>query len=105
MSPDDPTRVAVLMDVADMDAFASGMQSEAAAEAMEHDGFCRDDGDPHRGIDELSSPFSWSRIKIDARACPVCNNRVPQNAGPGCASAVGRKLLSKAKTSTDQGTH
>lgn len=38
MSPDDPTKVAVLMGVADMDAFASAMQSGAAAEAMEHDG-------------------------------------------------------------------
>jgi hypothetical protein len=38
VSPEDPTRVAVLMDVPDMDALASAMQSEAAAEAMEHDG-------------------------------------------------------------------
>jgi len=38
VSPDDPTKVALLMDVADMDAFASTMQSAAAAEAMEHDG-------------------------------------------------------------------
>ena len=38
VSPDDPTKVAVLMDVPDMDAFASTMQSEAAAQAMEHDG-------------------------------------------------------------------
>ena len=38
MNPDDPTKVALLMDVPDMDAFASVMQSEAAGEAMEHDG-------------------------------------------------------------------
>ena len=38
VNPDDPTRVALLMDVPDMDAFASAMQSEAAAEAMQHDG-------------------------------------------------------------------
>jgi hypothetical protein len=38
VNPDDPTKVAVLMDVPDMDAFASAMQSEAAADAMEHDG-------------------------------------------------------------------
>ncbi|MGA7417943.1 MAG: hypothetical protein WB765_10260 [Acidimicrobiales bacterium] len=38
VNPDDPTKVAVLMDVPDMDAFASAMQSAAAAEAMEHDG-------------------------------------------------------------------
>ena len=38
VSPDAPTKVAVLMDVPDMDAFASAMQSEAAAEAMKHDG-------------------------------------------------------------------
>ena len=38
VNPDDPTKVALLMDVPDMDAFASAMQSEAAAEAMEADG-------------------------------------------------------------------
>jgi hypothetical protein len=38
VNPDDPTKVALLMDVPDMDAFASTMQSEAAAEAMEDDG-------------------------------------------------------------------
>ncbi len=38
VSPDNPTKVAVLMDVPDMDAFASAMQSEAAAEVMEYDG-------------------------------------------------------------------
>jgi len=38
VNPDDQTKVALLMDVPDMDAFASAMQSAAAAEAMEHDG-------------------------------------------------------------------
>ena len=38
VDPQDPTHVAVLMDVADMDAFTSAMQSEAAAKAMEGDG-------------------------------------------------------------------
>ena len=38
VNPDDPTKVALLMDVPDMNAFASTMQSEAAAQAMEHDG-------------------------------------------------------------------
>jgi len=38
VNPDDPTKVAVLMDVPDLDAFAAAMQSESAAEAMEHDG-------------------------------------------------------------------
>lgn len=38
VNPDDPTKVGLLMDVPDMDAFSSAMQSEAAAEAMEHDG-------------------------------------------------------------------
>ena len=37
-SPDHPSKVAILMDVPDMDAFASAMQSAAAGEAMEHDG-------------------------------------------------------------------
>jgi hypothetical protein len=38
VNPDDPTKVAVLMDVPDLDALAAAMQSESAAEAMEHDG-------------------------------------------------------------------
>jgi hypothetical protein len=38
VNPDDPTKVGLVMDVPDMDVFAAAMQSEAAAEAMEHDG-------------------------------------------------------------------
>jgi hypothetical protein len=38
VDPQNPTRVAVLMDVADIDAFAGAMKSEEAAEAMAHDG-------------------------------------------------------------------
>jgi len=38
VDPQNPTRVAVLMDGADMDALMAAMQSEAAAEAMAYDG-------------------------------------------------------------------
>ena len=38
INPENPTQVAVLMDVADMDALTAAMQSEAAAETMAHDG-------------------------------------------------------------------
>src|SRR3989454_8926399 len=38
VDPQNPTRVAVLMDVADMDALMAAMQTEAAAEAMADDG-------------------------------------------------------------------
>jgi hypothetical protein len=38
VDPQTPTRVAVLMDVADMDALTAAMQDAGAAEAMEHDG-------------------------------------------------------------------
>jgi hypothetical protein len=38
VDPQDPTRVAVLMDVPDMDALMAAMQSNSAAEAMAHDG-------------------------------------------------------------------
>jgi hypothetical protein len=38
VNPQDPTKVAVLMDVADMDALMAAMQSDEAAEAMAHDG-------------------------------------------------------------------
>ena len=42
VDPENPTRVAVLMDVADMDAVMAAMQTEAAAEAMEYDGVLAD---------------------------------------------------------------
>ena len=38
VNPENPTQVAVLMDVADMDAFVAGMQSPGAADAMTYDG-------------------------------------------------------------------
>lgn len=42
VNPDNPTQVAVLMDVADMDVLMGAMQSEAAAKAMQHDGVVPD---------------------------------------------------------------
>jgi hypothetical protein len=38
VDPQNPQHVAVLMDVADMDAFTTAMQDEGAAAAMAHDG-------------------------------------------------------------------
>ena len=38
VNPQNPTQVAVLMDVADMDVLMAAMQSEAIAEAMAYDG-------------------------------------------------------------------
>jgi hypothetical protein len=38
VDPENPTRVAVLMDVPDMDAMAAAMQTSAAAEVMAYDG-------------------------------------------------------------------
>jgi hypothetical protein len=38
VNPQNPTQVAVLMDVADMDAVMAFMQTEAGAKAMEYDG-------------------------------------------------------------------
>ena len=38
VDPTNPTRVAVLMDVADMDALKAAMETPGAAEAMAHDG-------------------------------------------------------------------
>jgi hypothetical protein len=42
VNPQNPTQVAVLMDVADMDAVMAFMQTEAGAEAMAHDGVLPD---------------------------------------------------------------
>jgi len=38
VNPEDPTKVAVLMDVADMDALMAMMQTQEAADAMAYDG-------------------------------------------------------------------
>jgi hypothetical protein len=38
VDPTNPTRVAVLMDVPDLDAVTAAMEGQAAAEAMEYDG-------------------------------------------------------------------
>ena len=38
VDPQNPSHVAVVMDVPDLDAFTTAMQTEAAAEAMAHDG-------------------------------------------------------------------
>ena len=38
VDPTNPTRVAVLMDIADMDVVMAAMQTQPMAEAMEHDG-------------------------------------------------------------------
>jgi hypothetical protein len=38
VDPQNPTRAAVLMDVPDLDAFTAAMQTQAAADAMSHDG-------------------------------------------------------------------
>ena len=42
VDPQNPTRVAVLMDVADMDAVMAAMQTEVAAEVMAYDGVLAD---------------------------------------------------------------
>ena len=42
VDPQDPTRVAVLMDVADMDVVMGAMDDEAMREAMTHDGVIAD---------------------------------------------------------------
>lgn len=42
VDPQNPSHVAVLMDVPDMDAVMAAMESTAAVEAMEHDGVLAD---------------------------------------------------------------
>ncbi len=42
VDPQNPTRVAVLMDVPDMDALTAAMQTAEAAEAMDYDGVLAD---------------------------------------------------------------
>lgn len=38
VDPENPTRVGLLMDVADMDVLVAAMETQAAADAMAHDG-------------------------------------------------------------------
>lgn len=42
VDPEQPTRVGILMDVADMDAVMAAMETEEAAAAMAHDGVVRE---------------------------------------------------------------
>ena len=42
VNPENPTRVAVHMDVADMDSLIAALQTDDAAAAMEHDGVLPD---------------------------------------------------------------
>lgn len=42
VDPQNPTRVALLMDVPDMDALTAAMQTAGAAEAMDYDGVLAD---------------------------------------------------------------
>ena len=49
-----PTQVAVLMDVPDMDAVMAAMQTSGRAEAMEYDGVLPETGDARRGVDRRS---------------------------------------------------
>jgi hypothetical protein len=42
VDPQNSTRAAVLMDVPDLDAFQAAMQTQAAADAMSHDGVLPD---------------------------------------------------------------
>ena len=42
VDPQNPTHVALLMDVPDMDAVMAAMQTDAAAAAMDHDGVLAD---------------------------------------------------------------
>ena len=42
VDPQNPTRVALLMDVPDMDALTAALQTEEAAAAMDHDGVLAD---------------------------------------------------------------
>ena len=42
VDPQNPTRVAVLMDIANMDTVMAWMKTPAAAEAMQHDGVVAD---------------------------------------------------------------
>ncbi len=60
VDPQNPTRVAVLMDVADMDAVMGAMETGAAAEAMEHDGV----------VPESLSATSPPRSSLDSTRAP-----------------------------------
>jgi hypothetical protein len=63
-----PTHVAILMDVADMDVLM-GMQTEEAAEAMAYDGSAtRDIGDSRRGIGSRASSGVKVLIRMLAHA-------------------------------------
>jgi len=68
VDPQNPTRVAVLMDVANMDAIMGAMQTKEMADAMEYDGVAaRNLGDSRRGVASGSFRFlaSLSRSLLE----------------------------------------
>src|SRR3954447_3111800 len=85
VDPENPTRVAVLMDVPDMDAMAAAMQTPGAAEAMAHDGVIPESlvmlveslAIPARAGRSAASPRNARQSTARAsarpsRSCPAC---------------------------------
>jgi len=60
VDPQNPNRVAVLMDVADMDAVMGAMETGAAAEAMAHDGVVPDLGGHSRTLAQVTISLAGS---------------------------------------------
>ena len=56
VDPQNPNRVAVLMDVADMDALMAAMERPDAAAAMSTTASSRDPGHPRRGVARCPCP-------------------------------------------------
>ena len=70
VDPTNPSRVAVLMDVADMAALTAAMQTAGAAEAMAFDGVSRDPGHPRRSLAPIIQrrAANFARRSSDGRA-------------------------------------
>src|SRR4051794_18050642 len=79
VSPDDPTKVAVLMDIAEMDAVMSFMQTQEAADAMAYDGVL-----PETLVFFVKHPPGWGGGGV-GRGAPASPSRSPalSSARPG----------------------
>src|SRR5215213_2618828 len=61
VDPENPTRVGLVMDVADLDAVMAAMETQPAADAMAHDGVPARGTFPHAGPGHIPAPAFHTR--------------------------------------------
>ena len=92
VDPENPTRVGLVMDVADMDAVMAAMETQPAADAMAHDGVLPDAGASGRGVTRAI------RARLRTRSGTFLNTR----AGDSLVSGGDRSVVPFWPSSTSR---